>query len=1031
MAEATTGLMNVTLPNGSVIKDVPEGTSDEAIKNYVLSIGFAVEADFADAAPKETENQTQETTDLSAFMSDIPGFAEGDQIISDRKALQAKTARPELWDELGLAFAAETSDVEDWTIAATAAVADLAYALDVEDGVDKLYSPRELYGDEYMLMSQGQKAKFLKQKRLEAVQAEYADTIAGQEAYGASESARVAGSLAKEVFTPTSLIPFGGPLKNVLMKGYLVGAQGAIAEQITEDRWSPIDTIERGLISSVAVGATSKVPQAAGAIIETIKPTYQALQNSAKATIGKIKRQPEPGRASMEAANKTVQKVEDEYVRLITQEGLEDASLVHSTALKNLNLKNDNLVAINMQASQKLSMPSPSLAAKIAFENSHPVSKMSKALKPLDEWGGRLTTRIANTDKRAALEVRKMDFNTNINNVKDQQEISAFFNRGSQINQGLVDKATGAIRNIGQTKARRNLFAQMDNNLMNGNWKAAQKIIDESFPELKGTLEPVKQMLARKIQEAKKGGVDLGQIENYFPRVVKDLAGLRKDLGVKETTVIEQAMKRFAKENKLVDDQNRPIIALIDEADEAIIINKVLQGFTLGKNGSSLTKPRVIKQIPLGLQRHYASGPEALLLYSNRLNKQIELNKFFGTRAVNSKTGGKPFEDRTTAGEILRDLQGRVPDAKIQELTDLFNARYIGEQQVMSKWAAGVRDVSHAITLANPMSAIVQLADASAAGFQNGIKEAATALLKIKKGQLTADDLGVLNKLSAEVANNEGFSKALNELFKYSGFSRADRFGKDVIIDSSLLKYQKMAQSDNGKAAIREKWGEFFGADTQKLIDDLSSKTITDDIKFLVYNDLADVQPISLSEMPEKYLRMKNGRLVYQMKSFFLTQLDMIRRGIVDEFKEGSKKKALRNAGMFGIIIGSNAGIQVTKDVLLEASDKPLTLDNYWDKAVDSAMSLVFASKYNQEKYLSRGDFVGYASNMVAPPALGLATDLFKVVNAETEDRPEEAAKLMKRVPVAGSLVYNYTAGGMEYRQEKREKKELDKFLGK
>jgi hypothetical protein len=270
---------------------------------------------------------------------------------------------------------------------------------------------------------------------------------------------------------------------------------------------------------------------------------------------------------------------------------------------------------------------------------------------------------------------------------------------------------------------------------------------------------------------------------------------------------------------------------------------------------------------------------------------------------------------------------------------------------------------------------------------------------------------------------------------KYSGFSRGDRVGKDVIIDSSLSKYRKMAQGQVGKTAIRKEWTEFFGDEgVDQLIRDLADGKITEDIKLLTFNDLSDVQPITPSEMPEAWLRMNKGRIMYTMKSFYLTQLDMIRRGIVGEFKRGNKKEALRNASVFAFIIGgSNMSLQAAREGLREWSTEPFEPNSLMDKFTDNFMSLIFLNKYNRERYLARGDYQGYLGNQVLPPVIGKIGDFTSVATALFEDEGDvekEVSELAASVPVVGPTMYNYLLGGMEKRREQRQEDKYKEAYG-
>ena len=64
-------LVDVTLPNGTVIEDVPADTSQEVLKDLAISAGYATAEDFAEQAPAPVEPQAPEPSWLDKNM-DVP-----------------------------------------------------------------------------------------------------------------------------------------------------------------------------------------------------------------------------------------------------------------------------------------------------------------------------------------------------------------------------------------------------------------------------------------------------------------------------------------------------------------------------------------------------------------------------------------------------------------------------------------------------------------------------------------------------------------------------------------------------------------------------------------------------------------------------------------------------------------------------------------------------------------------------------------------------------------------------------------------
>lgn len=62
-------LVDVTLPNGTVIEDVPADTSQEVLKDLAISAGYATAEDFATPEPAPVEPQAPEPSWLEKNMA--------------------------------------------------------------------------------------------------------------------------------------------------------------------------------------------------------------------------------------------------------------------------------------------------------------------------------------------------------------------------------------------------------------------------------------------------------------------------------------------------------------------------------------------------------------------------------------------------------------------------------------------------------------------------------------------------------------------------------------------------------------------------------------------------------------------------------------------------------------------------------------------------------------------------------------------------------------------------------------------------
>lgn len=104
-----------------------------------------------------------------------------------------------------------------------------------------------------------------------------------------------------------------------------------------------------------------------------------------------------------------------------------------------------------------------------------------------------------------------------------------------------------------------------------------------------------------------------------------------------------------------------------------------------------------------------------------------------------------------------------------------------------------------------------------------------------------------------------------------------------------------MAKNPKGVAKLKEKYGNMFDEEFDLLISDLKSKQITERVKIMSFSDLADFQPIALSEMSPAYLNNPNARILYMLKSFTLKQWDVARREVYQKLKKkGSRLEGVK-----------------------------------------------------------------------------------------------------------------------------------------
>ena len=369
-----------------------------------------------------------------------------------------------------------------------------------------------------------------------------------------------------------------------------------------------------------------------------------------------------------------------------------------------------------------------------------------------------------------------------------------------------------------------------------------------------------------------------------------------------------------------------------------------------------------------------------------------------------------------------------LTNAQQDDLRLLLKARFEAADKAMGKTMASVRDLQYAALLGQFDSALIQLGDIGSSLYLNGVMNTAKALATgNKRAKITADDLGLVNQVSAELQNLNGMTKFLDFALTYSGFRKIDKLGKDTFLKAAWRKNTKLARANPD--AIAKKYGDVFENETADLIADLQAGRVTDNTKLLMWNELADVQPIALSEMPQLYLEMTNGRILYSLKSFGLKQLNLIRQNIVKRGQRGDVTGAFEEALKYSLLIGmANGTVENARKFLLSGFDTDAIRD-IDDVTYESLAKIFFLSKYSRDKYLSKGQYGTFVTELLTPAAPSILDTLGAAMNnvlLEQENNEEAFNKAMKVIPVAGKSYYYLIGGGAEKVIEQVEKEERE-----
>ena len=512
----------------------------------------------------------------------------------------------------------------------------------------------------------------------------------------------------------------------------------------------------------------------------------------------------------------------------------------------------------------------------------------------------------------------------------------------------------------------------------------------------------VKNLLNSLFDQAVDVGIKLGYTADYFPRQIEDVEGfMRYIYGSPMASQLRRTLREADPDNVMTIEQ------------KAEFFNKYLRGFNrrdLNKPLPGNTKDRSIDIVTAEMNQFYAPSMQALINYVDGMNTSIESRRLWGFK----------YDDiNQSIGALTADLvdTGLIKPEQDAEVQAILRARFKAKG-VTNKWLNLQKNVSYIYTMGGINSAITQIDDISMSLYKAGLWNTVQSVFSKNRPGLSREELG-LERIGQEFAEASASSQAVNAVFKLTGLDKIDAFGKNTLINATFNKFQKMAQRNPEE--LRKRIEPVMEQETEQTIEDIKNGVVSENVKLLMFNELADVQPISLSEMPEWYLTSGNGRVFYMLKTFTIKRLDIFRNECFDKIRDGKTKEGIQNLfrlAIFMILCGAS------KDAIIDmlfGRDFDMT-----DTMVNNVLGLAGISKYSLYKARDEG-FTGFASSFIIPPVFAptsdLLSDIYKSLFSK-KGKDISDYEIWKGVPLIGRFYYWWLGGG-KAKQERKKKKKL------
>lgn len=499
-----------------------------------------------------------------------------------------------------------------------------------------------------------------------------------------------------------------------------------------------------------------------------------------------------------------------------------------------------------------------------------------------------------------------------------------------------------------------------------------------------------------------------------------------------------------------------PKLELTPYAKEKIALNYMRlreAGGTGQKPGMTHMKERTVKMTPQ-VEPFYHNFPEVVSQYPRKWAYEIAQNRLRGKvpgmehqgyiQILNKMRKDLNIPEGKESGEIARLIGERLRAGE-----KAFGVES-GAQRLNDSIFKGYRDFVYLSTLGNPFSTITQTSELGLNAYRNGIfntlagTKTATLdnLPKFMQKALNHTDEGVrmkslgLDDIGAEYAGGgHGLvSGSINKLLgggqikgvkvpgimNLAGFKKMDTLMKESNLNGALNKAKNQLKTAKGEKAFRDKMSPFYQEQTDDLVKALKSGNKDNDLtRLYLYQELAKTQPISLSEMPEVYLKSGGfGKSFYFLKSFGLKQLETMRRDVIRQIASGNKKQAAEGfynlLGMGLLFGGGTVGQNMLKDFILDRDNTEAK-----EYFLEAGLNLSGVLSRYQLYQFRRNDVDTAAREVLAPPAPFI----------DDIGQKDYFRKTQKNWPIFGKYLYWNHGYGKDITRKDRDKRLREKGL--
>ena len=912
-------------------------------------------------------------------------------------------------------------------------------------------TPEEKYGKDFRSLTEQQRRERINQVQTEATARKFKDVLdAGKQDSIPSLLGHITGAIA----SPETLAPIGSTYKAATAIGAVLGVEYSVAEQLAQGGEVSFEpTAKAAAVGAIAAPVTLFAGRKIAENWRKLRNKNASVRNANTSTAEQLKYE---SLMEVEKVNKAYMEVAKSGMpprqwRAVVMEkvGLDSGELAKHVA------RSGHKVHVPTQTEAKMFSDIPDVGATPSYLNK---------TGPLSYLFGVVGDRIRNVSPRVHSALTKFQLDVNQTTFTRQQIIEPFAKlfRGSSVTELALDP-----RNIPSKLARtENKLsvqdqAKVSKYLINGEFDNARTVFARYGKEFLESFESMIKFLDDIHNDLTKSGYkNLSYLPNYWPRVLKDPEGLKAALDKDTRGVIDEAInKRLAqlqKQSKPNEEGLPESIKLLFKDEEAAIINNVLRGYLPKIDGSGLSfvKKRQLVKVNDELLKYYEDPITSLFTYAEQTAHNAAKRRFFGISGKpRSGTIGSTLDIEESIGALVREetnANNLLPKEQ-DELARLLHARFVNGEKGAHKALQIFRNLNYMTILGNAGSAIIQLADTGTVAFKYGIRNTLMGIMDVartskalghKNVDATMKAFGLDRLVNEELMNEQALSKTLHVVMTYGLFRGIDKLTKNITIMSALRQGQAHARKLQkegfygkdkslqprevpktklrllGAKKLEYKYKEAYGDEFDALVDDLASGEITPRVQHYLFTELTNLQPVSLLEQTEGYLNHPNLRMFYQLKTFFIRHLNMLRTEIPRTFADGHYAEATKNALVYSLLVPTGTAFNTMGKNVVLGREESIDLEDLPDEYFNSLLKIFGANEYVLQRYQRPSEI---AKATLFPP-FTMFDDAFKTISGLVEGEDPKYDTLIRNAPIFGTFIYNYFGPGIENYQKAQKK---------